>query len=65
MEKYTTTETKPKPEIVAHVAKTLDGVSEELAKDLVSSGVEIAIATPSRRRSHGITSRRRRGTPDI
>ena len=42
MEKYTTTETKPKPELVAHVAKTLDGVSEELAKDLVSSGVEIA-----------------------
>ena len=63
MEKYTTTETKP--EIVARVAKTLDGVSEELAKDLVSSGVEIAIATPSRRRSHGIKSRRRRGTPDV
>jgi len=37
MEKYTTTETKSKPEIVAHVAKTLDGVSEELAKDLGGS----------------------------
>ena len=36
MEKYTMTETKP--ELVAHVAKTLEGVDEELASDLVSSG---------------------------
>ena len=42
MEKYTTAETKPKPELVAHVAKTLDGVSEELAKDRPKSAKEAA-----------------------
>ena len=42
MEKYTATTaaeetTDAKPELVAHVAKTLEGVDEELARDLVSS----------------------------
>jgi hypothetical protein len=40
MEKYTATAaeetTDAKPELVAHVAKTLDGVSTELAGDLVA-----------------------------
>ena len=41
MEKYTATAaaeetTDAKPELVAHVAKTLEGVSDELARDLVA-----------------------------
>ena len=52
MEKYTATTaaeetTDAKPELVAHVAKTLEGVSDELARDLVA-GVYIHSLSRSR-----------------
>ena len=50
MEKYTATAaaeetTDAKPELVAHVAKTLEGVSDELARDLVAGvkGADVVV----------------------
>ena len=50
MEKYTATTaaeetTDAKPELVAHVAKTLEGVNEELAGDLVAGVIIIIVIT--------------------